>query len=408
MKTMLKRAAVAAVLLGVMTLLVGHADAAQPIGKIAAYQGKATILSGDKFVPITNVGQVINEGDRIQTEDGAADIAFTDGAQMKVRPFSSAEIREREEESGAWIFKTKKAVRRVTLFVGKLWFQSGDAKKQNFLQTPTAVCALRGTAGEIGNNTQQTFLNITQGAADVLGAVIRQAFPDFGAGVANNSQVFQNFVNAQQANFSLPPNATPVQMAQAAAAIMQMVQVAAQQVAQNNPDPNLKTEAQVAANVAAANIAAVNAQIAVAMVQQQAAQATTPEAQAQVQTALTTAQQAAQQANAAAAQAEQAAGSLIVGGVLQTGNLQQAVQQSTTAAQQAQQAAQQAQAVAPPPPPPPTPPAPVTTPTQPAPFVETPPPVITVVPPPPPPPAPPPGDAPPPTQPSTGTSPSGT
>ena len=133
------------------------ADAAEPIAKISSFKGEVILQSGPIISDVTEIRLPLMEGDRIQTKDGEVEITFNDGAVMKVSPFTSAMIQEREEESGWWIFKTKKAVRRVTIFVGKIWLKSGVSKRKNFLQTPTAVCGLRGSI-VFGGNIQGKFL----------------------------------------------------------------------------------------------------------------------------------------------------------------------------------------------------------------------------------------------------------
>ena len=140
------------------------ADAAKPIARIANFHGEVIVLT-DKGFKDVRIGLPLNAYDRVQTKEGEAEITFSDGAIMKVRPFSSTMIEEREEESGWWIFKTKKVVRRLTVFVGKLWFKSGSSKKENYLQTPTAVCGLRGSEAEWGSDLVTGYLNVITGSA---------------------------------------------------------------------------------------------------------------------------------------------------------------------------------------------------------------------------------------------------
>ncbi len=125
-------------------LIAFESHAAKPIAKVSSFKGKVIVLSGTKFKDI-EVGLALMHGDRIQTKDGRAEITFNDGALLKVRPYASTMIQEREVEKGWWVFKTKKSVRRITCFVGSLWFKSGVSKRKNYIQTPTAVCGLRGT-----------------------------------------------------------------------------------------------------------------------------------------------------------------------------------------------------------------------------------------------------------------------
>ncbi len=125
-------------------LIAFESHAAKPIAKVSSFKGKVVVLSGTTFKDI-RMGLPLMHGDRIQTRKGRAEITFNDGAVLKVRPYASTMIQEREVEKGWWVFKTKRAVRRITCFVGSLWFKSGKSKRKNYIQTPTAVCGLRGT-----------------------------------------------------------------------------------------------------------------------------------------------------------------------------------------------------------------------------------------------------------------------
>ena len=150
------------------------ADAAEPIAKISSFKGEVVLQSGSNISDVTEIGLPLMEGDRIQTKDGEVEITFNDGAVMKVSPFTSTMIQEREEEKGWWIFKTKKAVRRLTIFVGKVWLKSGVSKRKNYLQTPTAVCGLRGTTVFGGNIQGKLQIQPVVGDFDILmGEILR-------------------------------------------------------------------------------------------------------------------------------------------------------------------------------------------------------------------------------------------
>ena len=132
------------------------AYAAAPIAKITHFKGEAVIQTGEAFAPVAQIGQPLHTGDRIQTRQGEVELTFTDGAVLKVRPFTNASVDERDEEKGFWIFKEKKPVRRLTCFVGKMRFKSGASDRANYLQTPTSVCALRGSEGDVGFDNLNT------------------------------------------------------------------------------------------------------------------------------------------------------------------------------------------------------------------------------------------------------------
>ena len=107
-----------------MSFVVPLADAAAPIAKISSFKGEVILLSGNEIIDI-KTGQPLINGDKIQTKKGEVEIEFNDGALMKVREFSSSMIQEKEEETGWWVFKARKTVRRMTCLVGRLWFKSG-------------------------------------------------------------------------------------------------------------------------------------------------------------------------------------------------------------------------------------------------------------------------------------------
>ena len=148
--------------------------AAKPIAKITRFEGAVIIQTKTKIFDLKKVGQTLMDGDRVQTKKGKAEIVFGDGAVMKISPWSSALINEREEESGWWLWKSKKAVRRLTVFVGKLWFKSGASKRKNYLQTPTAVCGLRGTEGWAGFNNIESMLTFPAENYETIAGVWRQ------------------------------------------------------------------------------------------------------------------------------------------------------------------------------------------------------------------------------------------
>jgi len=237
--------ALCAVVLGFTAM----AYAQEPIAKISAFTGEAVIQSEANIVKVTQVGQPLKEGDRVQTQEGEVEVTFSDGAVLKIRPFTSALVQERDEESGFWMFKTSKPVRRLTVLVGKMWFKSGASKRENYLQTPTAVCGLRGSTGEVGNDNVRNLLNIIEGTGVQLGLWTTGPFTDPGRSAAT---VNPSYTALQTAVTQLAAATTPEQIAAAQQAVLQAALAAAQLIAANNPDPN----AQAAAN---ALINAVNA-----------------------------------------------------------------------------------------------------------------------------------------------------
>jgi hypothetical protein len=217
-----------AVAVGVF-LLVPQVQAAVPVGKISSFSGDVNVLSGKKVSKVTQVGQVVYAGDRIQTKDGDAEVKFMDGALMKVSPYTTTMVQEREEESGFWPFKTKQLVRRMTCFVGKLWFKSGKDVKTNYLQTPTAVAGLRGSEASVGYDNATSYLDRVSGELfESYGSFVEGFFDNPGVDAATKNDVYQALEQAAAAGDEAAAEAA---IASAALALS------------NNPDPTVAEEA---------------------------------------------------------------------------------------------------------------------------------------------------------------------
>jgi hypothetical protein len=219
--------------------------AASPIAKVSSFTGEALIQSDTNVFRVTKIGQILNDGDRIQTKDGEVQITFNDGALMKIRPFTNTMIQEREEKSGFWLFKTKKLVRRMTVFVGKLWFKSGVSKRKIFLQTPTAVCGVRGSELEAGFNNVQSLLNVIAGLVDKVGPWREGPFADPGAVEAFKNKVYTALAKAQEMLEKAKATGDPEDLAKAQAAALDVV-IDAAEVLKTNPDPTVAGEAEKA------------------------------------------------------------------------------------------------------------------------------------------------------------------
>ena len=214
-------------------VLTPGADAATPIASISAFDGDVSILSDYKMTKVTQAGQVLKQGDRVQVKVGFATVTFNDGATLNVNPYSSAMIQEQEEETGFWIFKVKKTVRRITCFIGKLKFKSGKSIQDNYLQTPTAVAGLRGTEAEVGYDNVNNYLNMISGElATTYGDFLRGFFENPGVDAAAQNQVFQALEAAAAASKAAAPGDSQAQQA-AQVAALQAIQTAAQEMTQN-------------------------------------------------------------------------------------------------------------------------------------------------------------------------------
>lgn len=234
-------------------LLSSQTYAEKPIAKVSSFTGEVFIQSDINVFRVTQIGQILNDGDRIQTKDGEVQITFNDGALMKIRPFTNTMIQEREEKSGFWLFKTKKLVRRMTIFVGKLWFKSGVSKRKNFLQTPTAVCGVRGSELEVGFDNVQSLLNVITGLVDKVGPWKEGPFADPGKLEAFKNKVYDALAKAQEmiekAKAIEDPDARAEALAKAQLAALDVV-INAAKMLEDNPDPDVVKEAKKVAEKA--------------------------------------------------------------------------------------------------------------------------------------------------------------
>ena len=92
--------------MAVLVLFAPSVFAAEQVAKVTNFQGDAVIQSGTEFFPVSQVGQPVNDGDRIQTKNGKLEITFKDGAVTKVEPFTNGMIQQRNEKAGTWGFKS--------------------------------------------------------------------------------------------------------------------------------------------------------------------------------------------------------------------------------------------------------------------------------------------------------------
>jgi len=318
-----------------MFLFASQVAASEPIAQVFSFQGEVIVQSGAEIFKLTQPALPLKDGDRIQTKQGRATINFDDGAVMKMSPFSNITIRQREEKHGFWIFKAKRAVRRITCFIGKLWFKSGVSDRRNYLQTPTAVCGVRGSEVESGYNNVESLLNVITGAVDKLGLWKEGAFAEPGAGVALKSKVYRATTKAYEVTEKAKATRKTVDVAKARVEVQKVIKEAATEL-RENPDENVAREAQVESNVAAANVAAGEAEVAV----QQLVEAEAPE------DAIQNAQAIANNAQEQAAAASEAANTVYEEEVFDPGRLDEAAEETEAAAETAQSLAEEAVEIA--------------------------------------------------------------
>ncbi len=283
-----------------MSCFAASAEAA--IAKIAKYSGEVIIQSGtgEQLTRVTAAGAPLNSGDRVLTRQGDAEVLFSDGAVMKVSPFSNAMLQERDEQGGFWIFKTSTAARRITCLVGKLFFQSGASGTKNYLQTPTAVAGIRGSSGDIGFDNLNTYLNMYVGEATVIGSVIRGFFQDPGVSAADKSSVYQSLVRAAAEKQRAEATGRTVDVAQALVSAVEVGKQVAEAL-KKNPDPVVQLDSKLIEQQTNAVMAVANAKVSVEQIKADKAAAEKAAADARQKGDAT----AAAAASAAAQQAEQ-------------------------------------------------------------------------------------------------------
>ncbi len=115
----------------------------EPVGKLTDFSGAVIIKSKGSWAAKPTLNQLLYSSDKVVTQLGRATIVFNDGLEIKVSNNSNLLIKEQVEK------KTVK--RRLRLILGKLSFKTGKSKhkRETIFETPTAVCAIRGTAGTL-------------------------------------------------------------------------------------------------------------------------------------------------------------------------------------------------------------------------------------------------------------------
>ena len=234
----------------IITLLAGiffvplSVNSVSPIAVISKYEGDVTVMSGKQVIKVMRARYILANGDHIQTKDGSVQITFQDGAILKLRPYTQITIQERSEQRRLWFFKTRKSVRRITTFVGKLFFRSGVSKRRNHLQTPTAICGIRGTELEIGFDNAMTYLRIYTGTTDVTGRVTKGLFADPEMSSALRNLVFRQLDVAIETKIKADRTRRAVDYANLKVEVLKVRQKAFL-AHQKNPDELVVKEAKV-------------------------------------------------------------------------------------------------------------------------------------------------------------------
>ncbi len=168
----------------------------EPIGKLTDFSGAVIIKSKGSWAAEPTLNHPLYSSDKVVTRVGRATITFNDGAVVKIANNSNLLIKEGLENEGV-SGKTKAIKRRLRLILGKLSFKTGISKQKRdtIFETPTAVCAIRGTAGTLSvdatGQTYTSFIEFTEGG-------MAYKFGYFNPGIARVMSTAQSDKNPAQ------------------------------------------------------------------------------------------------------------------------------------------------------------------------------------------------------------------
>jgi hypothetical protein len=216
-----------------------------PVATLTAFSGKVAIRSQGSWGVKAQTGLPLYNGDKIVTRVGSAVLSFPDGAVMEIGPNSNLEVREVQEEQG-WFKKTRFVKRKLRLMLGKLIFRTGaGSATRTVLETPTAVCGLRGTGGVISlGEDGQTYIQFSEGGPSFsVGDLLSGVAPAVPAEVAdlNPVQMAAFIANTAAEQAAADGSSDAAQLAALAAAKEAMASAAA--IIADNPDADVVSEA---------------------------------------------------------------------------------------------------------------------------------------------------------------------
>jgi hypothetical protein len=116
------------------------------VARLTDFSGIVIVRSQGSWEAEPLKGLPLYSGDKVVTRVGQATVVFEDGAIMKIADNSNVGIEETEEKK-SYVSRARAVKRRIRLMLGRFFFKTGTSKRKTVLETPTAVCGLRGTAG---------------------------------------------------------------------------------------------------------------------------------------------------------------------------------------------------------------------------------------------------------------------
>ena len=144
---------------------------------ISRLTGEVQIQQHGRSLPAYRTAFLFN-GDQVVTKQGRAEVQFPDGSLLTLTQFSQITLHA-ETVNDSWLGMFKKEVKKrtVELAGGKLWFDvRPEAGVETALLTPTVVCGILGTAGEIGHDSRLgTVVGLSRGLARVMSKASHQS-----------------------------------------------------------------------------------------------------------------------------------------------------------------------------------------------------------------------------------------
>ena len=225
----------------------------KPVGKLTYFSGDVIMKSKGSWAAKPTLNHPLYSSDKVVTRLGKATITFNDGAVITIANNSNLLIKEGVEKEGV-VTKTKTIKRRLRLILGKMSFRTGISKQKRdtIFETPTAVCAIRGTAGILSVDGDYTaFIQFTEGGAkSTIGQFVSGEAKGMPAALADmNPAQRAAFVAKAAANLALKASRKGVKntcdaLAMQAAAME--VKIQAEIMLKNNPDPKVIAEVEKA------------------------------------------------------------------------------------------------------------------------------------------------------------------
>ena len=228
----------------------------KPVGKLTYFSGDVIMKSKGSWAAEPTLNHPLYSSDKVVTRLGKATITFNDGAVVQVANNSNLLIKEQAEKEGV-LGGTKTIKRRLRLILGKLSFRTGISKQKRdtTFETPTAVCAIRGTAGTLSvdgkGQAYISYLTFTEGgAASTVGDFISGVAPDMPTELADmNPAQRAAFVAKATADLAREAAREGVEntcYAMALEAAAREAKIQATIMLNNNPDPEVVAAAKKA------------------------------------------------------------------------------------------------------------------------------------------------------------------